>query len=433
MVLMTLGLVGPYRCLAGGQALAPPNAPKFERIIIDPTAEANAHKPKVLARFSREGGNDLGSLDRQGFKLYRAQENWKAYIIFEPGDPGGFEDAAVADINRDGWNDILLGGWGNRTLWAENPAGQGRDPYTNRWPVHVVDSSRFSHEICAADMDRDGRCDIITTSGIYFQGATPDAWIFISIGRGGQGTQVGNLLGNRDGYNDVIAVGQTNGGNQIVWFENPGHAGGDPIRGHWIAHVIDATPGAAENANRDMNEMAFALGDINGDGRPDVVAASMGEGPDAMDDPHQVGDGLVWYESPRDPRRDVWLKHVIAPGVAWVHASSIQLADFDGDGHLDICFAEQDQSSRRKDGQPSRQLGICYNVRGDAKTWKLQILSQYPAAGAGGFNSKVGLIGSDRLPSIFTSLHGYFGDANPLILWRNQGMAGNQDSSRSQR
>lgn len=197
--------------------------------------------------------------------------------------------------------------------------------------------------------------------------------------------------------------------------------------------MIDATPGAAENANRDMNEMAFALGDLNGDGRPDVVAASMGEGPDAMDDPRQVGDGLVWYESPRDPRRDVWLKHVIAPGVGWVHASSIQLADFDGDGHLDICYAEQDQSSRRKDGQPSRQLGLYYNVRGDAKTWKLQILSQYPAAGAGGFNSKVGLIGSDRLPSIFTSLHGYFGDANPLILWRNQGMAGNQDSSRSQR
>lgn len=421
MFSMMLTLVHLFLYLAAARAPLRPDVPQFDRTVIDATVQDSSHKPKVLSRFSRDGFADLGTLDKDGFKLYRYRENWKAYTIFKPGVPSGFEDAVVADVNGDGWNDIVLGGLGNRTIWAENPAGNGKDPYTTRWTVHMVDSTRISHEVCAVDMNRDGKCDIITTSGIYFQGATPDDWRFVNIGRGGQGTQVGNLLGNHDGYSDVIAVYQAAGRNQIAWFENPGHTGGDPVHSRWIIHVIDADPGGAHEANRDMDEMAFAFGDINGDRRPDVVAASMGEGPDPYDDPRQVGDGLVWYEGPADPRAGPWIKHVIDPSVAWVHASSIQLADFDGDGHADICYAEQDQSSHRKDGQPGRQLGIFYNVTGNGRAWKRAVLSQFPADAAGGFNSKVGLIGRDPLPSIFTSLHGFLGDANPLLLWRNRG------------
>jgi hypothetical protein len=403
---------------ARGQAHA--DVPKFDRVAIDPKVESNAHKPKVLARFSGDGFTDLGSLDKDGFKLYRFTENWNAYTIFEPGNPGGFEDAAVADINGDGANDIVLGGWSNRTIWAENPARRGKDRYTTRWAVHDVDSGRFSHEVCAVDLNHDSRCDIVTTSGVYLQGAAPGAWTFVDIGRFGQGTCAGRVLADDDGFRDVVALVSTDGKNQVAWFENPDHVGGQPEKGPWTAHVIDPNPGG-DRANRDMTCMAFALGDVNGDGRPDVIAASQGEGPDAMDDPRQIGDGLVWYEAPADPRTGRWIKRAVDPGVAWVHASSIQPADFDGDGDMDLCYAEQDQSSGRKDGEPGRRLGIFFNLKGDGRTWNHVVLSRFPGDGAGGFNSKVGIIGHDRLPSVFTSLHGVFGDANPLVLWRNRG------------
>jgi hypothetical protein len=393
--------------------------PVFIRTVIDSTVQSNSHKPKVFARFSRDGFNDLGSLDREGFKLYRYRKQWRAYTIFNPGNPSGFEDAVVADINNDGWNDIVLGGWSNQTIWARNPAGQGKNPYTTSWRLDTIDNGRFSHEVCAGDLNNDGKIDIVTTSGVYFQGATPSQWIFIDIGRSGQGTYCANMLNNHDGYDDVVALYKQGKKNEIAWFENPGHRGGDPVTGRWIPRIIDANPGG-DLRNFEMTTMAFTAGDINADGRIDLVCASQGEGPGSGNDSRQLGDGLVWYEAPANPRTGSWVKHVIDSTVGWVHASSIKLADFDGDGHLDINYAEQDQSKDRKDGNPGKQqLGIFYNVDGKGSSWHLQILSQYPDDGAGGFNSKVGIIGNGILPSIFTSLHGYFKDANPLVLWRH--------------
>jgi hypothetical protein len=408
-----------------GQAQAATST--FDRIVIDANTDWNNHKAKVFAAFSKDKVNDLGAHTGAGFMLYRYAENWKAYNIFEPS--GNFEDASAADINGDGALDIVIGGWSGVTLWAVNPAGRGLDPYTTPWPVHIVDKSRFSHEVVAADLSHhgDGKCDIVTTSGIYLQGSTPDSWTFVGIERTGQGTFAANMLGNGDGWNDVVALHSNDGKNQIAWFENPGHTGGNPATDRWRVHIIDANPGG-DYANSEMTCMAFTVGDVNGDGRPDLIAASQGEGPDAgkepktIGDPRQIGDGLVWYEAPANPRTGAWIKHVIDPAAGWVHASSIKLADFDGDGRPDVCFAEQDQSVYRQDGRAGQQLGIFYNL-GGGLSWKHQVLSQHPDDAAGGFNSKVGIVGNDKLPSIFTSRHGYFGEANPLLLWRNRGVA----------
>jgi hypothetical protein len=226
-------------------------------------------------------------------------------------------------------------------------------------------------------------------------------------------------LNKTGGYCDVIALFKDGQKNEIAWFENPGHTGGNPLKDRWVPHIIDSNPGG-DRRNFEMTTMAFAAGDINGDGRTDLVCASQGEGTGAGDDVRQVGDGLVWYEAPYNPRTGKWVKHVVDASIGWVHASSIKLADFDGDGKIDINYAQQDQSLNRKDnGSEKQELGIFYNLDGKGTLWHKQLLSEYPGYGAGGFNTKIGLIGNDKLPSIFTSLHGYFHDANPLILWKH--------------
>lgn len=408
---------------ARARSTRPPQA-RFTRVVIDPTVQTGGdyHKAHVLGRFSHDPYLDAGAETEQGFTLYRYSEGWKPYVIFH--DDSGPEDAHAADIDGDGWNDIVMGGWSNRLLWAKNPAGSGKDPYTTQWEIHTVATDRWCHDTLPIDIDHDGKCDIVTNEGIYFQGANPDAWTFKDIGRGSSvlGTAAGNMLRNRDGFNDVIGVNQVNGRNQICWFENPGHTGGNPRTGDWRIHVVDEMPGAAANVN--CNEMSIAVGDIAGNGRLDIVAACQGEGPDNKTS--QIGGGLVWYRAPADPRNGIWTKLVIDPRLGYVHTSSLQLADFTGSGRLDICFAQQEQSgptpSNPKSGEPAgdprQQVGIYYNL-GGGKQWLAQILTQYPDPAAGGFNSKIGRIGTDKLPSILTANHGAFGQPNPVVLFRN--------------
>ncbi len=67
--------------------------------------------------------------------------------------------AEVADVDRDGRNDIVLAAseGGGRLSWYRAPA----DPRTGTWTEHVVDDSvGYVHQFVVADIDRDGRSDI---------------------------------------------------------------------------------------------------------------------------------------------------------------------------------------------------------------------------------------------------------------------------------
>ena len=69
-----------------------------------------------------------------------------------------------------------------------------------------------------------------------------------------------------------------------------------------------------------------AVGDVNGDGIPEVIIPSSEGGP------------LVWYEYP------TWAKHVIAPSGTWT--TSAQVLDMDGDGDGDVLISDRGKNNR---------------------------------------------------------------------------------------
>jgi hypothetical protein len=157
-------------------------------------------------------------------------------------------------------------------MWYANP-GDRRDA---AWKKTIIDGeTKFPAHAHAIDLDRDGDLDVIAAAGI-------------AAGVGNNSPE----------------------SHQVVWYENIGTAGAGT---QWAKHIISAAFPQGFEA---------VAGDLDGDGDLDVAATAW-----------SPGGQLCWFQNPGDPRGD-WTAHAIKS--PWSNAVTLQLADLDGDGRLDI-------------------------------------------------------------------------------------------------
>ncbi|MCE5240171.1 VCBS repeat-containing protein [bacterium] len=112
-----------------------------------------------------------------------------------------------------------------------------------------------------------------------------------------------------DGRLDVI-VGQDVSGTELYWFQQPA----DP-REPWTAHLI-------ENRFRQYHDQA--LGDVDGDGAPELVIFS------------QKSGVLGYYDFPADPTAGPWHEHFHEIAQVSEMDEGLALADLDQGGRLAI-------------------------------------------------------------------------------------------------
>lgn len=240
--------------------------------------------------------------------------------------------AFTYDFNHDGWQDILIYGFpGKDASWFENPKGR-----EGHWQRHVIFDVVDNESPTFTDVDGDGKPDIVCNSGGYFGYATADwehpekPWKFHPV----------SPKGNWHKFTHGLGVGDVNGDGRMDilecdgWWEQPASLAGDPV---WKFHPFPFAPSRPVPGAHGSSTM-YAY-DVNGDGKNDVITALAAH-----------GYGLAWYEQTNNDKGEItFVKHVIlnemtskekpAPdkyGVSFSQLHSVALADMDGDGLKDI-------------------------------------------------------------------------------------------------
>lgn len=265
---------------------------------------------------------------------------WTSITVAEGTDAPAPEDASIADLNGDGFLDIIVAAELAHLIYLQNP---GQDARTAVWPrlILPMTQGRGSYiRVFFADFDGDGVPEVTapnkgaqrpspadfarsTPVTIYQTSGDPlvgDSWTATHLGYYSvpQNAEPVDLDG--DGDQDII-VG-SRGENRLIFFENMGR-GGLEFREHAIG--IYGTRAAGFN---------LEYADLNGDGRLDIIGATTG--------------GLSWLEQP-ERIDDAWNAHFIG-SFAPDSMTGLEIADIDGDGDLDVMAGSYSRGPREGDG-----------------------------------------------------------------------------------
>ena len=317
----------------------------------------------------------------------KAAEPWPSVTVGKVKSP---EDAVLVDLDGNGRMDVVSCCEGNqRTVfihWA--PSGQDRYLDPEAWTTEAIPATVGKQMwMFALPMQIDGQAGIDLVVGSKGSGASigwlqsPEsgtrdvaAWQFHPLRDAGwiMSLQAHDMDG--DGDLDILASDRRGPGRGVFWLENPGPqaaAAGQP----WREHAI---------GGHDREVMFLARGDLDQDGSPEIVAAVRNGGLTvfqatvqaanpwrsfeiALPDGVGTGKGVAIGDIDGDGRQDlvftcenagggksgvrwlsysesihepVWKDHEIS-GPEGEKYDRVELIDLDGDGDLDVLTCEE--------------------------------------------------------------------------------------------
>jgi hypothetical protein len=352
----------------------------------------------VIADLARDGVNGFVLAFREkGPALVwyrRTQSGWDRYVIekeFLPIEAGG----AVCDIDGDGYPDLVFGGdWqSNKIWWWRNP---GKDWKADvPWERHTIKRSGATqhHDQCFADFKGTGKPQLaywnqnartLFVADIPPRARQVEEWPAEQVFSGAtensgpypEGMSACDIDG--DGRPELLA-----GNFMFKYMAN----------GKWSATKIG-----------DIGGLIFAGRFIEDAKYPQIVIApGDGSGP------------VKWYECKGNPLDSKsWIGHDLV-GRTMIHPHSLQVADIDGDGHLDIFVAEMAKwtEARQEPDNPKAQAFIFY---GDGKGNFRKTVFQ---TGMGFHEGLVADLDGDGKLDILSKPYNW--DAPRVDVWLNRG------------
>jgi len=246
---------------------------------------------------------------------------WEKHLIDKSTN---HETGGLYDIEGKGKSQVLFP-YIAATVWIELTKTADGKP---NWIKHVVSEKGMDFGVGVADLNGDGRPDVIRPNAWFEAPADirTGTWIEHPLGLGtkegkpGHTPQILAYDVNADGLLDIITSSAHGYG--IFWYEQVRN--GSEIT--WKQHTIDDTWTQAHS---------LVLADIDGDGAPELISGKRFMAHNGSD-PDETGPlGVYWYKLQRGPNPK-WTKNVISYNEGIGSAFDIGAVDMNGDGKIDI-------------------------------------------------------------------------------------------------
>lgn len=349
-------------------------------------------KEDLTNRFIAEGAA-IGDVNKDGKKdvlsgaYWFEAPSWKAHELAKPDSfivNGSYSDSFLdfaMDVNQDGWIDLIRIDWpGKAAAWHENP--KNKEGY---WPKHIIHSSVGNESPQLVDIDGDGRLDLLcndpTAKKVIWlkcpskKGETE--WVLYTISNDDK--LATHMYTHGIGYGDINGDGRKDVLVKDGWWEGPvGGPAKQAKDANWVFHPADL--------GQDCSQMYVM--DLNGDGLNDVISASA----------HNYG--IWWHEQGKDADgKATWTHHEIDKTFSQTHG--LALKDVNGDGNPDLITGKRFWAHNGNDpGEREPAVIVWYEYKpGKMPTWTRHDIDTDSGVG---LHVTVEDINGDGLPDIVT-------------------------------
>jgi hypothetical protein len=289
---------------------------------------------------------------------------WTLVTLAGGAEAAAPEDVAVADVNGDGYPDVVAACELAHLIYFQNPGASIR---SGKWPrvIPTVANKRGSYiRAFFADLNGDGRPEVISPnkgaqSPRRDQAPTAISWYEIAGNPLNAGSWIEHELTrviwpinsqpvDLDIDGDLDIVGGSVAETRMILFENTGEKAAPQFKEHPLRIEGTSLTGTDRPANRRADDQALVSGfnmefaDLSGDGRLDIVTWEFVT---------LVGRSVVWLEQPQT-LEGVWRLHKIGDYFP-DQVVGIALADINGDGRTDVMTGGYSSGARNADQDTS--------------------------------------------------------------------------------